>query len=81
MSLEIFARQLSFGMQGDDVARVHQALQALGRDIPVAETASRVMGAGTVSVVKALQSDLNLPTTGMVDARTDRVINTKASTS
>ena len=79
MPLQISTSQLSFGMQGDDVARVHQALQALGRDIPLTETANRVIGAGTVVVLKALQADLNLPTTGIVDPATGRVINTKAS--
>jgi hypothetical protein len=77
MILQISSTPLSLGMQGDDVARVHQALQVLGRDIPVAETADRVMGTGTVAVLTALQADLSLPTTGIVDATTDKVINTK----
>ena len=77
MTLEISASQLSFGTQGDDVARVHQALQTLGRSVPVAETANRVMGAGTVAVLKALQADLGVPATGVVDAATVRAINVK----
>jgi len=41
MNLEISASQLSLGTVGDDVACVHQAMQALGRSVPVSETASR----------------------------------------
>src|SRR5215210_2309211 len=79
MILQISTSQLSFGTQGDDVARVHQALQTLGRSVPVAETANRVLGAGTVAVLKALQADLGMPATGVVDAATVRVINAKLS--
>ncbi len=75
MILQISASQLSFGTQGDDVARVHQAMQALGRSVPVAETASRVLGAGTVAVLKGLQTELELPASGIVDAATVRAIN------
>jgi hypothetical protein len=42
MNLQIASSPISFGMQGDDVARVQQALQALGREIPPTEIASRV---------------------------------------
>jgi hypothetical protein len=52
------ASQLPLGAQGDDVARVHRALQALGIDIPVAETANQELGVGTVAILKALQADL-----------------------
>jgi hypothetical protein len=37
MEFEISTSYLSIGIQGDDVAQVHQALQARGRGIPVAE--------------------------------------------
>jgi peptidoglycan hydrolase-like protein with peptidoglycan-binding domain len=77
MNLEISANQLSFGTQGDDVARVHRALQALGRDLSTVEIADRVFGAVTVAVVKALQSDIGLPPTGIVDAVTVREINAR----
>ena len=70
MILEISAVQLSFGTQGDDVARVHQAIQALGRDIPIAERAKCALGAETVAVLKALQAELGLPATGIVDVAT-----------
>src|SRR6516164_7779486 len=36
MILVISVSQLSFGTQGDHISRVHQAIQALGRDVPVA---------------------------------------------
>ena len=74
MILEISASQLSFGMQGDDVARVHQAV---GGDIPVAEAASRVMEAGTIAVLRALHADLNLPTAGIVDTTTAESLTTR----
>ncbi len=54
MILQISSTQLSPGMQSDDVARVQQALQALGRGVPADETTSRVLGAGTVAVLKRL---------------------------
>lgn len=75
MKLEISASQLSFGTQGDDVARVHQAMQALGRSVPASEAKTRMLGPGTAAVVKALQQELNLPVTGIVDAATVRAIN------
>src|SRR5262245_8808622 len=77
MILQISANQLPQGTQGDDVARVHQAIRTLGRSVPVAETTGRVLGPGTVAVLKALQVDLGVPATGIVDAATVRVINTK----
>jgi hypothetical protein len=64
-------------MQGDDVACVHQALQALGRNVPVAETEERILGAGSVAVLKALQRELGLPPTGVVDAATVRAIDAR----
>lgn len=42
MTLEVSASQLSLGTGDDDVAHVYQAMQALGRSVPVTETASRV---------------------------------------
>ena len=75
MRLEISANQLSLGAQGDDVVRVHRAIQALARSVPVSEANTRVLGPGTAAVVKALQQELNLPATGMVDAATVRAIN------
>ena len=52
MTLEIFASQLSLGTGGDDVARVHQAMQALGRSVR-----SPKQRAGTVAVLKGLQTE------------------------
>jgi hypothetical protein len=77
MILKISSSSLLFGMQNDDVARVHRALQALGRikNVPVTETRDRVLGAGTVAVLKALQADLGLPASGIVDAATVKAIN------
>jgi hypothetical protein len=75
MKLEISTSRLSFGLQSDDVARVQQSIQALGRDIPVDETNGRVFGPGTAAVLKALQADLDIPATGVVDATTVTRIN------
>lgn len=77
MTLGISKNRLSLGMQGDDVARVQQALQALGRKIPRGESANRIMGTGTVALLKALQADLGLPATGVVDPETVKGINLK----
>lgn len=76
MILEI-SNPLSLGNQSDDVARVHQALRALGRSLPIDETANRVLGPQTVAVLKALQADLGVAATGIVDAATVRSINAK----
>ena len=74
MTLQISSK-LSFGMRDDDVTRVRQAMRALGRSVPPGEKG--VLGAGTVAVLKALQAELSLPTTRIVEATTDKVINTK----
>ena len=75
MVLEIASPQLSLGAQGDDVARVHRALVALGRNVPRAEIVNRVLGPGTVALVRVLQQELNIPATGTIDAATVRLIN------
>jgi hypothetical protein len=76
MKLEISATRLSFGLQSDDVARVQQAMEALGRDIPADEADRRVFGPSTAAVLEALQTDLDVPATGVVDAATVTAINT-----
>jgi hypothetical protein len=75
MKIELSTDRLSLGAQSDDAARVHLALQALGREIPVAEAKSRVFGPGSVAVVRALQQEMNLPASGMIDDATVRIIN------
>lgn len=81
MILHISSGQLSLGMQGPDVARIQQAMQVLGRTVPAAERAKRVLGVGSVAVLKALQADLGLPATGVVDAATVKAINVKLAKS
>ena len=71
--------QLSLGAQGDDVARIQEALAKLGRSLPDGETSQRVLGPGTSAVVKALQQDLGLAATGAVDASTLAAINARVS--
>jgi hypothetical protein len=44
MPLEIAASTLSLGTPGDDVARVHQALQALGRRVRLGDMVARLLG-------------------------------------
>lgn len=77
MILHISSGQLSLGMQGPDVARIQQAMQVLGRTVPAAESAKRVLGVGSVAVLKALQADLSIPATGSVDPATVKAINVK----
>jgi peptidoglycan hydrolase-like protein with peptidoglycan-binding domain len=74
MILSIY-RPISYGMQDDDVARVQQALRALGREIPASELANEVMGTGTVAVLKAFQTDVGMTPTGIVDDAIMRNIN------
>jgi hypothetical protein len=68
-------------MRGDDVARLQQALLALGRTVPPADRANgirrAVFGAGTEAALKSLQADLGLPPNGIVDAATVAAINQK----
>jgi hypothetical protein len=33
-------------------------MQALGRNVPISETASRVLGVGTITVLKGIQTEL-----------------------
>jgi peptidoglycan hydrolase-like protein with peptidoglycan-binding domain len=71
--MKLQGRNLVFGMQGNDVARVHQAIQKVGRTVLISEAG--VFGAGTVAVVKALQADFGLLASGIVDAATIKAIN------
>src|SRR5690349_6557241 len=66
---------ISLATQGDDVARLQQALRALGRAIPDSELSPPTMGAGTVAILRAVQQDLGIPVTGVVDAGTVDAIN------
>ena len=75
MLFTISSPQLSLATQGDDVAQLHQALRALGRSIPASETSPPTMGLGTVAIVNAVQQDLGIPVTGVVDAATVAAIN------
>ena len=58
MPLQISADRLSFDMQRDDVARIHQAMQGLGRDLLVSKRTTAFSGSGTAAVVKGLQGEL-----------------------
>lgn len=75
--VQVAAAVLSLGTQGDDVARVQDALAKLGRTLPPDEAARRVLGAGTSAVIKALQQEFGLLATGAVDASTLALINSK----
>ena len=79
MKLEFSVSAISMGVQGNDIARLHQALLAAGRDIAFAETDKRVFGPSTAAIVKAIQADHDLPPTGIVDAKTVEAINTALS--
>jgi Tc toxin complex TcA C-terminal TcB-binding domain/Neuraminidase-like domain/Putative peptidoglycan binding domain len=75
MVLTVATAPLSLGLQGDDVARLQRALQTLGRNVPLAETQANLFGPSTTAVLKALQADLGMPATGVVDAATVAAIN------
>ena len=74
MKLDV-STQVSLGVQGPDVARIHEALEELGRNVPSAEADTHIFGAGTMAVLKATQTDLGIPATGVVDPDTVRTIN------
>src|SRR5262245_41783931 len=69
MELEI-STQVSLWVQGPDVARIHEAHEELRRNVP-AEADTQTFGAGTVAVLKAIQTDLGIPATGIVDSEED----------
>ena len=75
MSLRITGKPLSQGNEGEDVAQVHAALRALGRMVPVDELGARVFGTGTAATVRALQAELGVDATGVVDPRTVEAID------
>jgi Putative peptidoglycan binding domain len=50
-------------------------MQALGRNVPLSETQTNVFGLSTAAVLKALQADLGIPATGVVDTTAVAVIN------
>ena len=75
MPIEISAAKLSFGLRGDDVTQLQRAMQALGRNVPLSETQVSIFGPGTTAALKALQTDLGLAATGVVDDSTVSAIN------
>ena len=58
MSIAVSSQKLSFGTQGDDVTRLQQALEALGRTLPPSETDENTFGPATAAVLKAVQAQL-----------------------
>lgn len=75
MSLRIAGKLLSAGMDGDDVGRLHAALRVLGRAVPPDELGRRVYGPQTAATVGALQRELGLEGTSVLDERTISAIN------
>jgi hypothetical protein len=73
--LAIAAKQLSLGHEGDDVGRVHTAIRALGRAIPPDELRGQVFGPSTAATVRALQAEIGVEATGVIDVRTVEAIN------
>lgn len=68
--MKLQGRNISSGMQGDDVKLLQAELQQLGYAVPTTELASAVFGAGTYDAVGSFQSKNELPVTNMVDATT-----------
>lgn len=68
-------RNLSIGMQGEDVKLLQEELRALGFDIPVAEARESFFQEGTQRAVKFFQEKFGLECTGVVDRRTAELIN------
>ena len=59
-------RVLQYGMMGEDVTTLQKLLQKDGSTVKI----TGLFNIGTVSAVKAFQRRHNLPTTGIVDAKT-----------
>ena len=67
--MRLAGRNLTFQMQGDDVAVLQRELRTLGFDIPNTEFAQRRLGDGTLKAVLEFQS-ARATATGIVDAAT-----------
>ncbi|MBL8425766.1 MAG: peptidoglycan-binding protein [Candidatus Accumulibacter phosphatis] len=70
--MKLQGRKLELMHHGDDVALLHAELRAL--DFEIADPPD-VFGSTTLLAVRRFQSDHHLPVTGIVDARTARLIN------
>ena len=68
--LRLSTKRLSQGTQGPDVAQVHRALASLGKSVAPSEREARVYGSTSVDAILALQQELGVPTTGVVDDAT-----------
>jgi hypothetical protein len=75
--MELQGRNLSTGLQGDDVKLLQTELQKLGYELPETERQRATFGEKTRDIVQAFQKSNNLATTGVVDAATAKLINAK----
>src|SRR2546423_931788 len=73
--MQLTGRDLSPGMRGQDVRRLHAELGQLGFRIPMAETAADFFGQVTLESIERLQREHSLPVTGVVNQVTAEAIN------
>ncbi|MBB3188947.1 neuraminidase-like domain-containing protein [Halomonas cerina] len=73
--MNLQGRNLSRGMQGEDVQLLQSELQKLDFTIAVNETDAGFFGEATTLVVMAFQTQHELEATGIVDERTAQAIN------
>lgn len=70
--MKLQGRNLELHLRGDDVALLQSELRQLG--IPIADPTG-IFGSTTLLAVQRFQTEHRLPVTGIVDARTARLIN------
>ncbi len=78
--LRIAVKKLAQGSQGPDVAQLHHALAELGKTVGSTERAKCVYGLSTAEAIRALQDELGIPVTGIVDEAAVELINERLRT-
>ncbi len=75
--MELQGRELTVGMQGDDVRLLHTELRILAFRIAESERADAAFGGSTTEAVGTFQGAEGLPVTGVVDKETAARINVR----
>ncbi|MCK5229034.1 MAG: peptidoglycan-binding protein, partial [Desulfobulbaceae bacterium] len=73
--MKLQGRELSEGLEGNDVQRLHQELALLGYEIRRSELQEKIFGADTKEAVNDFQRKRGFEPTGVVDPQTARLIN------
>lgn len=73
--MNLQGRDLSIGMEGEDVKLLHSELRVLDYEIPDAELRRVFFGLGTQEIIMRFQEELGLESSGVVDEQTAQAIN------